>query len=67
MRGDGEIESLCTVATDISKRYREQEQLRRLAVVVNDASDAITVQGFDGAIHGTKVEPTGAQFNGHGL
>jgi len=35
---------------DITARRRAEEELRRLAAVVRDSNDAITVQGFDGRI-----------------
>jgi two-component system CheB/CheR fusion protein len=47
---DGTILGVGGVATDITQRKHAQQQLQRLATLVRDANDAITVQGFDGAI-----------------
>ena len=43
---------VCTMATieDITGRKREEENLRRLATVVRDSNDAITIQDFAGGI-----------------
>lgn len=47
---DGQPCGVCGISTDITQRRREGERLRRLATVVRDANDAITMQDFDGAI-----------------
>ena len=43
---------VCTMATieDITGRKHEEENLRRLATVVRDSNDAITIQDFEGGI-----------------
>ncbi|MES9901196.1 MAG: CheR family methyltransferase [Sedimenticola sp.] len=46
----GEAYGVCGISTDITERQHQLEQLRRLAVVVRDANDAVTVMDFDGAI-----------------
>jgi len=44
---------------DITKRKREEEHLRRMATVVKDSNDAITIQDFEGLItawnHGAEL------------
>jgi len=47
---DNAILGIGGVATDITQRNHAQQQLERLATLVRDANDAITVQGLDGAI-----------------
>jgi PAS domain S-box-containing protein len=47
---DGEIYAVAGIATDITERYRSAQTLQRLATVVRDSNDAITVLGFDGVI-----------------
>jgi two-component system CheB/CheR fusion protein len=42
------IVGVATTERDITKRKEEEKQLRRLANVVIDSNDAITVQGLDG-------------------
>jgi len=38
------------VARDVTSRKREEENLRRMATVVRDSNDAITIQDFEGRI-----------------
>ena len=44
----GKITAIATTERDITKRKKEDGQLRRLASVVLDSNDAITVQDLDG-------------------
>jgi PAS domain S-box-containing protein len=48
-----------TIRTDITGRKREEENLRRMATVVRDSNDAITIQDFAGRItawnHGAEL------------
>ena len=41
---------LASTERDITARKREEENLRRMATVVRDSNDAITIQDFDGRI-----------------
>ncbi|MFC1748943.1 chemotaxis protein CheB [Pseudomonadota bacterium] len=47
---DGKVYAVGGVATDITERHRVEQAQRRLAAVVRDSNDAITVLGFDGTI-----------------
>lgn len=47
---NGEIIEWFGYADDITQRKLNEEELRRLATVVKDSNDAITVQDFDGNI-----------------
>jgi PAS domain S-box-containing protein len=49
---DGTVISVLSMVQDITERKRAEEALRRLATVVQDSNDAITVQDFDGNILG---------------
>lgn len=44
----GKIVAIATTERDITQRKKEESTLRRLASVVRDSNDAITVQGLDG-------------------
>ncbi|MCP4537371.1 MAG: PAS domain-containing protein [Chloroflexi bacterium] len=46
----GQMIGATTVSLDITKSMKEQERLGRLAIVVRDSNDAITVQDFEGNI-----------------
>jgi PAS domain S-box-containing protein len=47
--GGHAIQTMATIE-DITERKRKEENLRRLATVVRDSNDAITIQGFEGEI-----------------
>ncbi|MEJ2425836.1 MAG: CheR family methyltransferase [Candidatus Thiodiazotropha sp.] len=47
---DGGVKGVCCISTDISERIRQEQQLQRLATIVRDANDVITMQDFDGVI-----------------
>ena len=46
----GEAVGLASTERDITARKREEEKMRRMATVVKDSNDAITIQDFDGRI-----------------
>jgi PAS domain S-box-containing protein len=46
----GESPRFIAIARDISERMREEENIRRMATVVRDSNDAITIQDFEGRI-----------------
>ena len=50
MDGAGNPIGLASTERDITERKREEENLRRMATVVRDSNDAITIQDFEGRI-----------------
>lgn len=47
---DNHINGLVVTFIDVTQRYKSDEQMRRMATVLHDSSDAISVVGFDGNI-----------------
>ncbi|MCJ7509056.1 MAG: PAS domain S-box protein, partial [candidate division Zixibacteria bacterium] len=46
----GEIVRFNGIVTDITERKQAEEHMRRLATVVRDSNDAVTIQDFEGKI-----------------